>query len=451
MKAKFPRVSFFRSTTPALALFAWLGCAEPLVLPAVPAHAEDGHTGDYLHATPQDLAWWREARFGLFIHWGPVSLKGTEIGWSRGGERRGTGGTGEIPFDVYDNLYKQFNPTRFNAAEWVAVAKAAGMKYLVFTTKHHDGFCEFDTQFTEYKITRTPFGRDVVKELSDACHKAGLKLGFYYSPPDWHHPDYRTANHRRYIDYLHGELRELCSNYGKVDIIWFDGLGGSAADWDAEKLFKMMRGLQPHLLINNRAGLPGDWDTPEQEIGKFQNNRPWESCITICNQWAWKPGDEMKSLEQCLQTLIRCAGGDGNLLLNVGPKPTGEIEPRQVQRLKEMGLWLRRFGQSIYGTRGGPFKPGDWGASTYAGKRIYLHLLKIGDNGVALPPLETRIVRASLLTGGKVQVQQTSGGITVNVAAKARQPMDTIVVLKLAGPAGEFPPPMRAAYEASHF
>ncbi len=157
------------------------------------------------------LDWWRQARLGLFIHWGPVSLIGTELSWSRAGPRPGTGGTGTVPVEVYDHLYQRFNPTQFDAREWVDLARRAGMQYLVFTTKHHDGFCMFDSGLTEYKITRTPFGRDVVKELAEACHQAGLRLGFYYSQPDWHHRDYRTTRHDRYIRYLHDQLRELCS------------------------------------------------------------------------------------------------------------------------------------------------------------------------------------------------------------------------------------------------
>ncbi len=388
-----------------------------------------------LQASPEDMQWWRDARFGLFIHWGPVSLKGTEIGWSRGGERPGTGGRGEIPLEVYDNLYKEFNPTKFDARRWVAVAKDAGMKYLVFTTRHHDGFSMFDSQLTDYKITRSPFKRDVVAELAAACHEAGLPLGFYYSPPDWHHPDYRTPNHARYLAYLHGQLRELCTNYGKVSILWFDGLGGSAADWDAENLLKMIRGLQPHIVINNRAGLPADHDTPEQEIGRFQTDRPWESCITICQQWAWKPDDTMKSLKQCLDTLVRCAGGDGNLLFNVGPMPTGEIEPRQVARLKEMGDWLRTCGESIYSTRGGPFRPGAWGASTCKGETVYLHVLKWTGDAIALPPLPRKIIGHRVLTGGTAQVRQTEEGVEVSVPAAQRQEIDTIIALTLDGPA----------------
>jgi alpha-L-fucosidase len=388
----------------------------------------------------QRMAWWQQARFGMFIHWGPVSLKGTEIGWSRGGERRGTGGTGEVPLDEYDNLYKQFNPVRFNAQEWVALAQDAGMKYLVFTSRHHDGFSMFDSALTDYKITNSPFGRDVARELANACHQANLRLGFYYSPPDWHHPDYRTENHARFLEYFHGQVRELCTNYGRLDILWFDGLGGTAKDWDSEKLFPMIRSLQPQIVINNRAGLPADHDTPEQEIGKFQNTRPWESCITICNQWAWKPDDTMKSLKQCLDTLIRCAGGDGNLLFNVGPMPDGRIEPRQADRLREMGGWLRQYGKSIYATRGGPYKPGQWGASTYQADRVYLHILKWSDKTLTLPPLPCKVTGSSLMTGGKLTFTQTDEAIEIAVDPKDRQDIDTIVVLELDKPANTIAP-----------
>ena len=417
----------------ALGVFLAAGLALTLVseLPAAVAQETD----PFLKARPDDLRWWREARFGLFIHWGPVSLKGTEIGWSRGGERRGRKGRGPIPAEVYDTLYKQFNPTKFNAEEWVGIAKAAGMKYLVFTSKHHDGFSMFDSQLTDYKITNSPFGRDVVAELAKACHEGGLRLGFYYSPPDWHHPDYRTAGHARYIKYLHGQLLELCTNYGKVDVIWFDGLGGKASDWDSPNLVKMIRRLQPHVLINNRAGLPGDFDTPEQRVGKFQIDRPWETCMTICRQWAWKPGDTMKSLKQCLDTLIRCAGGGGNLLFNVGPMPTGEIEPRQVERLKEMGAWLQQYGQSIYATQGGPFRPGAWGASTRTGNTIYLHILKWTGDSLTLPPIPKKIVGHAVMTGGEADVRQTAEAIEVSVPEAHRQELDTIVVLRLDGPA----------------
>ncbi len=428
-------------TWQATLLASCLTCS--LVVSSVPA--EEGCAGpasESLTAKPQDLQWWREARFGLFIHWGPVSLKGTEIGWSRGGERRGTGGKGEIPLEVYDNLYKEFNPVKFNADEWVAIAKAAGMKYLVFTSKHHDGFCEFDSKLTDYKVTNSPFKRDIVKELADACHKAELPVGWYYSPPDWHHPDYRTDRHAKYIEYLHGQLRELCTNYGKINIIWFDGLGGTAKDWDAPTLLRMIRKLQPGVIINNRAGLPADHDTPEQTVGGFNIQRPWESCITICRQWAWKPNDHMKSLKECLRTLINCAGGDGNLLFNVGPMPTGEIEPRQVERLKEMGAWLGKYGQTIYGTRGGPFKPGPWGACTRSGNTLYVHFYPRDnrDQDFKLPPIPRKIVGHEVLTGGSCEVRQSDTGIEISVPAAHVRDIDTLVALKLDGPAEDLAP-----------
>ena len=399
-------------------------------------------TADYLNADQQDIQAWRDMKFGLFIHWGPVSLKGTEIGWSRGGERRGRNdkSTGSIPVEIYDNLYKQFNPVKFDAGQWVQMAKDAGMKYLVFTSKHHDGFSMFDSKQTDYKISNSPFKRDVVRELADACHKGGLKLGYYYSPVDWYHPDYRNENHARYIEFMHGQLREICSNYGRIDIIWFDGLGGSAKDWGSVNLFKMIRQLQPNVIINNRAGFPADHDTPEQRIGKFQNDRPWETCMTICRQWAWKPNDQMKSFKQCIQTLVKTVGGDGNLLFNVGPMPDGRIESRQVERLKEMGAWLKKYGQSIYGTRGGPFKPGTWGASTHKGNAVYVHVLNWSGEKLILPPIPKKIVASSVLTGGIATVRQTDEAIEISVPKAYRHEIDTIVKLQLDGPVDELAP-----------
>jgi len=394
------------------------------------AHAAEARSTEAAAGAPpaaERLEWWREARFGLFIHWGPVSLKGTEIGWSRGGERRGYGSHGtEIPVEVYDNLYQQFNPTNFNADAWVATAKAAGMKYLVFTSRHHDGFSEFDTHADDYKITspESPFRRDVVKELADACHRAGLRFGLYYSQPNWHHPDAFTDRHTNYLAFLKTQVRELLTNYGQVDILWFDGLGKSAKDYDAEALNTMARKLQPRILINNRDGLAEDFDTPEQEIGKFQYDRPWESCITICDQWAWKPNDQMKSLQQCLHTLVRCAGGDGNLLLNVGPMPDGRIEPRQVERLMEMGEWLGRYGETIYGTRGGPWKPTKSLASTRKGDTIYLHLLAWKGKTITLSNIPRKIIRSTALTGGAARVRQTARKISVRVDPAIAYPPD---------------------------
>ncbi len=391
-----------------------------------------------LNADQEDMQWFRDAKFGLFIHWGPVSLKGTEIGWSRGGERKFPKGKGEIPVEEYDNLYKKFNPVKFNADEWVAIAKATGMKYLVFTTKHHDGFCMFDSQYTDYKITNSPFGRDVVKELADACHKAGIKLGFYHSPPDWHHADYFSENHDRYIKYLHNLVRELCTNYGKLSIMWFDGLGAGPDKWNAKELLPMIYKLQPGIIINNRAGLPADFDTPEQRVGHFQNDRAWETCMTICHQWAWKPDDQLKTLKECIDILVRSVGGDGNLLLNVGPMPNGEIEARQVERLKEIGAWLKKYGDTIYETRGGPFKTGEWGGSTHSGNNIYLHIVNWGDKSTFLiPNIDKEIISCKALTGGQATFKKTDKGIEISLPRENIDDLDTIIALQLDGPAAE--------------
>lgn len=398
--------------------------------------------GPAVTANPS-LEAWRADRFGLFIHWGPVSLKGTEIGWSRAGERRGYRGPGTlVPTEEYDNLYKKFNPIQFNAREWVAIAQSAGMKYLVFTSRHHDGFSMFDTQASDYKITSplSPFRRDVVRELADACHAAGLRFGLYYSQPDWHHPDAFTPDrHGRYLDYLKMQVREILTNYGRVDILWFDGLGKKAEDYGAVEINRMARQLQPHLLINNRNGLPKDFDTPEQRVGKYQDHRAWESCITIAKQWAWKPGDTMKSLEECLQTLVRCAGGDGNLLFNVGPMPDGRIEPRQVERLKEMGAWLKRNGESIYGTRGGPWHPTSKFASTRRGNTVYLHVFKWEHDALELPVLPRAVKSASLLGGGRATALQRGDKLHVSVDPAARVAINTIVKLELDGSAMDVP------------
>ncbi len=408
--------------------------------------AEKQQTHRCWYAPKEAVQTWQQWRFGLFIHWGPVSLTGKEISWSRAGLRRGhrsRRGHG-TPVEIYDNLYKRFNPVKFNADEWVRIAQQAGMKYLVFTTKHHDGFCNFDSKLTDYKITSkdSPYGKDICRQLADACHRANFPLGWYYSPPDWHHPDYRNgARHAQYIRYLHGQIKELLTNYGKVRILWFDGLGGKAEDWDAERLFCMIRRLQPDILINNRCGLPGDFDTPEQRIGRFSRERPWETCMTLGRQWAWKPNDQLKSLKQCLQILLRVVGGDGNFLFNVGPMPDGRIEPRQVQRLLEMGQWLRKYGEGVYGTRGGPFIPGNWGASTCKDNHIWLFVMNWPEKGpLMLPPVSQKIVAVETLTAGRAEVKQTDEGIQVWLPQDQRDEIASVIRLTTDGSAFEIPP-----------
>jgi len=398
----------------------------------------------YAPPQPEAVKRWQDMRFGMFIHWGPVSITGHEIGWSRGSQ---------TPIEEYDNLYKKFNPEKFNADEWVKVAKDAGMKYMVLTTKHHDGFCLWNTKETDYNIKNSPFKRDVVKELAEACKKQGMAFGTYYSVCDWHHPDFpltspggKTKREKSDIDsynrYLLAQIKELVTNYGPLVLIWndvpqmFHGRGTNTIN--------MVRALQPDILINNRTGDGGDFDTPEQKIGGFNMTRPWESCMTISahNAWAWGgEKDGVKPLAPCLLMLIRGAGGDGNVLLNVGPRPDGMIDPEQASRLKEVGDWLQKYGESIYGTRGGPFKPAAWGVSTRKDKQIFVHVVEWPAEGpLTLPSIPAKIVSAKVLTGGTVEFKQDDKGITLSVPAANRQEIDTIVVLDLDSPAIDIAP-----------
>jgi alpha-L-fucosidase len=426
-----------------IAGFTAVFCVVSLPL-AVAAEQGQEKAWDMLKAKPEVVEAWQDMRFGMFNCWGPVSLTGLEIGWSRGaprgGEFRVREGQGPTPVEDYDNLYKKWKPDKFDAKAWVQIAQEAGQKYMIFLVKHHDGFCLYDTNLTDYRITgpESAWKVDVMKEVADACHEAGLKLIIYYSQPDWHHPEYRSKNHHRYIEYLHGQVRELLTNYGRIDGFWFD-LGGKPEDWDTVKLFKMMRTLQPWLIINNRCGLPGDFDTPEQRLGKFQLERPWETCMTLGTQWAWKPDDDIKSLKECIDVLVTCAGRNGNLALNTGPMPDGRIEPRQVERFREIGQWMKQYGQSIYGTRGGPF----WGigcVSTRKDKTVYVHVLKWYGDKVLLPPIPRKVVSHEVITGGTATVTQSGDGLEIAVPPEHRQELDTIIALTLDGPAAELRP-----------
>ena len=417
-------------------LVGWLGACGLNAAPAV---------------TPERMEWWATARFGMFIHWGPVSLKETEISWSRANTNPKCPNQGEIPATEYDTLYQRFNPTNFDAREWVALAKAAGAKYMVLTAKHCDGFLLWDSKVDDYNIMHTPFKRDVCGELARAAHAQGMRIGWYFSPMDWRDPDCRNEHNERFLAKMQGELRELLGNYGKIDLLWFD-CDGREAPWDQAKTYALVKELQPEIVINNRLDMglgdnPGsaksigsqaDYFTPEQWVGNYEDQRPWESCMTTSRrgQWSWGGhADGVKTISEVMTMLIRCAGGDGNLLLNVGPMPTGAIAPEQADRVKEMGGWLAKYGESIYGTRGGPFKPGEYGVATRKANTIYLHIADWPGEALILPPIPATVVRNRVLTGGKAQIHQTKEALVISVAEPERDPLDTIVALELDGSA----------------
>jgi alpha-L-fucosidase len=300
-------------------------------------------------------AWFRAARFGMFIHFGLYSQLGRGE-WVM--HREG------IPVERYEKLIHEFNPSQFSAKAWVDLARAAGQRYMTITTKHHEGFCMFASKLTPYNITNTPYGKDFLKELSDECHRQQMPLFFYYSLMDWHHPDYRqsmqpnTPVSPAFINYLKGQITELCTNYGTVAGFWFDGdWDHSGEQWHSEEILQIIRRLQPQALVNNRLNMKGlgDFATPEQQLGtppKRGDNQLRESCMTINDNWGYAKTDQrFKSTRELIQILALAAGGDTNLLLDVGPQPDGVIQAEYAERLRGMGAWLQRNGESIYGTR----------------------------------------------------------------------------------------------------
>jgi len=413
-------------------------------------------------ASPEQMQWFREAKFGLFIHWGPASISGAEISWGRK-DRLEAGGQElqKVPAEVYDHLYQQFNPVKFNADQWMALAQEAGCRYVVLVTKHHDGFSLWPTDQVRwndparprhYSIADTPYQRDLCREIAEAAHQHGLRLGWYYSTRDWTHPDYLKGDNRIYNAYYEAQVRELLTRYGPVDIMWFDHAFGDWSEFTIEHLFQMMYRAQPNLLVNNRSArglqhLPAgamrqltdaDYDTPEQQIGHFQTNRAWESCMTItkCRNdtggWSYRPGEPTRSYEECLKMLLSTVTGDGNLLLNVGPTPAGEILPEQVEVLKKIGAWLKQHGQSIYGTRGGPIPNGNWGGSTQRGNKVWLHVFQWSEDALRLPPLASVIQSALTLDGHQAKATQTPSGLEITLPRAQQDPVDTVIELTLA-------------------
>jgi alpha-L-fucosidase len=419
---------------------------------------------------PEDerTTWYRNAKFGMFVHWGPYSLASVEASWPI--MRPTAGGITEAE---YRELPKRFNPTKFDPHALVDLARSAGQQYMVFTTKHHDGFCMWDTSYTDYKITNTPYGKDIVKQLSDACKERGMPLGFYYSPPDMHHPAFRDTSKLAkenwngepmrpewplYLDYMQLQLTEILTMYGPVVLIWFDGLHHQEK-YGGIRFLDLIRKLQPATLVNDRIGLPGDYQTPEQfipnaiptkdvrfnavdttvnqklntSIPKSEDFQLWETCMTINNTWAYNSHDhEYKSAQVLIRFLVEVASRGGNFLLNVGPQPDGVIQPEFQDRLHAIGDWLAVNGDSIYGTTYGPIQGLPSIRVTAKKDRLFLHLFDWPSASLEISGLESRVLATYLLANGQpLKFQQSEGKLRIDLPSRAPDPNVSVIALRI--------------------
>lgn len=430
------------------------------------------------------MNWWREARFGMFIHWGLYAIPAGEWqGDTNHAEWIRT--TAKIPLNVYDRFIAQFNPVKFNALEWVRLAKDAGMKYIVITSKHHDGFCLFDSKYTGFDVMSTPFKRDIMKELAEACQKEGIKICWYHSIMDWHHPDYLPrrswekdrpttgAIFPRYVKYMKNQLQELVKNYGKIGVLWFDGEWENTWNQSLGKdLYAYVRGLQPDIIINNRVGagrsgmagltkegeFAGDFGTPEQQIpATGLPGVDWETCMTMNDHWGYnKHDDNWKSTADLIRKLADIASKGGNFLLNVGPTAAGLIPRASIDRLRAVGRWMKVNGESIYGTKASPFKHLPWGRCTrkslkgkHPNTRLYLHVFHWPENGeLPVPGIYNNPVNAYLLADvnkTKMPVSRVEDALVVTVPGEAPDPINTVIVLDIAGRPDINDPPVISA------
>ena len=440
-----PKPAVLKSTVVAFtAMFLLAACA---------AVAQSDYT-----PSPENLQARREyqdMKFGMFIHWGVYSVLG-DGEWVFHNRK--------LTVDEYNRLPAFFDPEKFDAKTWVALAKSAGMKYITITSRHHDGFAMFDSKVSDWNIVaRTPYKKDPLKMLADECHRQGIKLFFYYSQLDWHNPDYypRGATNwdngrpdhgdfNRYLDeYMDGQLTELLTNYGPIGGIWFDGMWDKPdADWHLAKTYALIHRLQPAALIipnHHQTPRPGEdvqtfeRDLPGGNTAGFNTTYistklPLESSDTLNDSWGFNIGDSnYKSAPDLERRLIRAAGNNSNLLLNIGPYPNGEIDPQFVVRLHAIGDWLSKYGDSIYGTRGGPIPPGDWGVTTQKADKIYVHVLNWGAPLLALQPVAGKISAAHfLLDNSSIDFTQKSDGIVMKLPPQGKDEVDRVVVLTVA-------------------
>lgn len=402
------------------------------------------------------LEWFQQDKFGIFIHWGVYSAIGRHE-WSRH--------MFQIPQAEYDRWIPKFNPVRFDAGSWVDLASNAGARYMVITSKHHDGFSIYRSRVSDYDIELTPYAGDPLKMLADAAKKRNMRLGFYHSIMDWHHPDYRPrrsweypkdykegGNNRRYVEFMKAQLRELLENYGDVAMIWFDG------EWEKtlvetqseDEIYDFIRGLQPNALINDRLygrrpGNKADFGTPEQYVPatglKDPSGKPilWEACVTINNDsWGYnKYETEFKTERDLIRMLIEVVSKGGNLLLNIGPKPDGTIPDEFVTRLNAMGRWMKTNGESIYGTTASPFeRMGFFGRATTRGNKLYLHVFQWPGNGVLrVPGLRNLVHSARLLAdpGRAIPAERDGDDILLRLPGEAPDGIATVIALQLDG------------------
>jgi alpha-L-fucosidase len=358
-----------------------------------------------------------------------------------------------LPEEHWVDWAKELKFQDFDAGEWVKQAQDAGFKYIIFTAKHHEGFHLWDTQLSDFKVTNSPFGRDMLGELIAACHRAGMPVGIYYSQRDWYRPTYQPTGfgkdgkqqgpeHQKYIDYQFGAVRELLTKYGKIDIFWWDALwwGGmfNKEMWDAERLTREVRRLQPHIVMNNRASVPGDFDTPEQRLGGFQNWRPFEAAVSLEDSWSYT-GSKHKSASEVISLLVESAENNGNLLLSIGPKWSGQFDPAELATLHEVGQWLARYGTSIYGTRGGPWQKHPWGGATYRGATAFVHANSISGEKIEMEMPEGEQIRSvrmlscpTIAAGSDAGLSYAinEGILSVHVPRALQDKIDTIVEIQ---------------------
>lgn len=351
------------------------------------------------------MRWWKAARFGMFIHFGVYSTIGRHE-WVMEDEG--------IPVSEYAPRAATFHPRAGSPREWARLARRAGMRYMVLTTKHHEGFCNFDTKLTDYCAPKQGPGRDVVQEYVEAARAEGLRVGFYYSLMDWHHPDGALCAadegaRKRFVTYTHGLIRELLTNYGKIDVLWYDVAWPlEASGWESVKMNEMIFQLQPEIIVNNRNKLPGDFSTPEQHITAETGGRAWEACMTLNDSWGYQAADDSwKSAKTIIRNLISCARDSGNYLLNIGPRDDGSIPEPSVRILHEVGEWMAVNGHTIYDSEPCQVRRSNYASFTRIGNTLYMHVYFWPGRYVAIAGLMTKVKSAKLVkTGQTVPFEQ---------------------------------------------